>query len=152
MGNEKNKRKPLYDSEEDRRNRTKTKSVDARLRQEEAYRDASASPAERRDERSRRRKPPVRDKDVATGKIKGERESDLARLKAIADRQKAETTARASMAGKANQPGRSGGGRSAVRAAMGLTGPNPFARRLAKGGFNGKAIMKARGGTFKGTF
>tara|TARA_R100000388_G_C7129192_1_gene104625 strand:- start:19 stop:504 length:486 start_codon:yes stop_codon:yes gene_type:complete len=158
----KNRRKPIYDSEEDRKKRTVTKSQSALMEQREQYRDASASPAEAR----KRRLELYYDKKLQIpegapiGKIKGERQRDLARLAEIAERQRAEEEARARKVLEAQRKSKKararitgGGGTQSVKQALGLTGPNPFAKRLAKGGsINGRAVMKSRGGTFKGVF
>jgi len=130
-----------YDSPEDRKRRTTTRSLSALQEQKAQYRDASASPAETR-QRSRElfdskmglpREGKSRSiDDIAGAKSKSERKRDLDRLKEIEKMQKQEEKNRAKKAGRPTARG--GGGSQAVKRGMGLTGPNPFAKRMKEGG------------------
>lgn len=130
-----------YDSPEDRKRRTTTRSLSALQEQKAQYRDASASPAETR-QRSRelfdskmglpRGSKSMSIDDIAGAKSKSERKRDLDRLKEIEKMQKKEEKNRAKKAGRPTARG--GGGSQAVKRGMGLTGPNPFARRMQEGG------------------
>ena len=126
-----------YDSPEDRKRRTTTKTLSALQEQEVKYKDTSASPAETRQRGKelfaskmglpREGKSRSID-DIAGAKLKSERKRDLDRLKEIEKMQKKEEKNRAKKAG------RGGGGSQAVKRGMGLTGPNPFAKRMEDGG------------------
>lgn len=130
-----------YDSPEDRKRRTTTRSLSALQEQKAQYRDASASPAETR-QRSRelfdskmglpRGSKSMSIDDIAGAKSKSERKRDLDRLKEIEKMQKQEEKNRAKKAGRPTARG--GGGSQAVKRGMGLTGPNPFAKRMEEGG------------------
>ena len=101
--------KEKYDSPEDRKRRTTTRSLSALQEQKAQYRDASASPAETR-QRSRElfdskmglpREGKSRSiDDIAGAKSKSERKRDLDRLKEIKKMQKQEEKNRAKKAGR----------------------------------------------------
>ena len=126
-----------YDSPDDRKRRTTTRTLSALQEQEVKYKDASASPAETRQRGKelfaskmglpREGKSRSID-DIAGAKLKSERKRDLDRLKEIEKMQEKEEKNRAKKAG------RGGGGSQAVKRGMGLTGPNPFAKRMKEGG------------------
>ena len=142
----------LYDSPEDRRQRTTTYSYTALEDQKRAYESASGSPAEKRQadaERREREKRPRRKTPRPVGApSKVERASDQARLADIQRRQAEEEARRKERSGRRPSIGM-GPAQGTTGGGLGMLTQRDRSKpkKMNMGG-----VMRSRGGTFKGVF
>jgi len=131
-------RKPVKKSDggaTDNKNKIDNRIVDTFTKKE----DLGVSPAEKRDMKKKQNLGRGTNKMSAKGKIKGETDKDLKRLEEIKKNQAAEDAAR-----KKKAVGKTGG---APGLNKGIRSKMYIGKKMKMGG-----VMKARGGTFKGTF
>ena len=143
----------LYDSPEDRRQRTTTYSYTRQQDQKRAYESASASPAEKSqadaERRKREKRPRQRTLKTVGAPNKVERAGDQARLADIQRRQAEEEARRRERLGKRPSVGM-GPAQGTTGGGLGMLTQRD--RSKPKKMNMGGAVMKARGGTIKGVF